>query len=102
MWFVAPPGVIGQIPDVMCVVGNRFNVVEGIGVEVLPTLTVITAPLHHVPQVWNHTGRNKRLTPVIEIDAPWMTGAMRKDFELMFCRVITPDTRVQSLTFFIL
>ena len=53
---VAPPGVVSNVADVMGVVGDRFNVVVDIRVEVPAALPLVSRALNHVVEVGNHAG----------------------------------------------
>ena len=77
-------------------VGDRLDVVVGVGIEVLPGLPLIPAALNHVIQVRNHAGGEEGLAVVVEIDAPGIAGAVGEDFEFVPRRVIAPDAGVDA------
>ena len=47
--FVSPPGVIANIPHIMRMIGDGFNVIEYVGIEMLASLSVIAGSLNNVP-----------------------------------------------------
>ncbi len=58
------------------VVGDRLDVVVGVGVEVRPGLPLVAGALDDVVQVRDDAGRQDRLAAVVEVDAqgllvPW-------------------------------
>ena len=85
----------------MSVVGNRFDVVVDIRVEVLSALPFITGTLNHVIQMGYHAGRDESLPLGIEVDAPRIAGAPGKDFELVALRMVTPDACIERCAFVI-
>ena len=69
-------GVVPLIANPVPVVGNGFYVVKGVGVEVLPRLSLVPSTLNRVIQVGNDTGRLKRMSVIIEINAPRIARAL--------------------------
>ena len=74
--------------------GNRFDVVVGVRVEVLPRLALVAATLHDVPEVRNHAGFDEEIAVRIVVQPPRVRGALREDFKRMPRRMISPDARV--------
>ncbi len=81
-------------PQVMPVVGDRLDVVVGIGIEMLARLPLVPASLDHVIKMRDHAGRDDHLAARIEVDAPGVAGAMGEDLEDVPGRVVAPDARV--------
>src|SRR4029079_14063111 len=81
-------------PDVMPVIGNGFDVVVGVRIEMWTGLPLIARPLDNVEKMWNHTRLDKTLPIRIEIDSPRIARAVREDLELSSLRMIPPDAGV--------
>ena len=105
---VAAAGRVGAVvarvrrrADPMPMLGDRLDVVVGVGVEVLAGLTLVAAALNHVIQVRDHAGREKRLALVVEIDAPRIARAVGEDFEHVLRGVIAPDAGIDRRALFV-
>ena len=88
-------------PDVMPMVGDSFNIVVGVWVEVHAPLSFVTCPLDDVVQVRDNAGGKERLTTVVEIDTPWVARSVREDFKNMSRRMVTPNSSVDTLAIFV-
>ncbi len=75
-------------------VGDRLDVVIGVGIEVGPGLPFVPSPLDHLVQVGDHAGGLERLAVLVEVDAPGVARPVGKDLELMLRRMIAPDPGV--------
>ena len=82
----------GPVP----VAGDRLDVVERIGIEVLARLPLIPRSLDHVVEVWNDARRLERMPQIVEVHAPRVARAFGKDFEDMPNRMVSPDAGVDS------
>ena len=96
--FVAPPGMVANVANIVSMVGDRLDVVVRVFVKVTTALPMVSATLNHVPQMRNHTRCDKRLTFIIEINAPGITGSIGEGFEDVFRGVITPHRAVHGDT----
>ena len=54
----------------MAVAGDRLDVVERPGVEVLAGLPFVACPLDHVVEVGDHAGGLEGMPQIVEIDPP--------------------------------
>src|SRR5438552_11319971 len=77
--------------SVMKMVGNAFDVVEDIRIEVLAALPFKTTALNHVPKMRNHAGFDDTLAMFIEINSPRVARALGKKLEAVPRGMITPD-----------
>ena len=75
--------------------GDRLDVVEAPGIEVLPRLPLVAAVLDHVVEVRDHAGGLKGIPQVVEVDAPGIARALGKEFKLMPQRVVPPDGGIE-------
>ena len=88
------PKITGMGPTVsqpMYMVAYGFNIVIGIRIKMVPCLPLISCPLDYMVEVRNYTDRDKWVTVIVKIDAPWVTAPFGKYFKLMLCWVIAPD-----------
>ena len=75
-------------------VRTGLDVVEDVGVEVLPGLPLVMSPLDDVKQMRNHAGRDERLTAIVEVDAPRVARAVGEHLEHVSRGMIAPDAGV--------
>ena len=80
-------------------VRDRFYVIKDIGIKVSASLSVITAAVNDVPQMWYHTGRKEHLAVIVEIHAPGITCAPGKHFKFLFDWMVSPDARINRRAF---
>ena len=80
--------------EVVPVVGDRLDVVVGVGIEMLARLPLVPAPLDHVIEMRDDAGRDDHLAAGVEVDAPGVAGAVGEDLEDVPGRVVAPDARV--------
>src|SRR5690606_6266359 len=83
------------IPHIMNMIGNGLDIIVGIRIKMLPGLTLISGPLDNVEQMGYYTNGNKWMSIIIEIDSPWVTCALGKDFEFTSCRMVPPYAGIQ-------
>ena len=98
---VAPAGAVGLVvaavgirAEVVEMIGDRLDVVVGVGVEMLTTLPMIPRPLNDVKRMRNHARLDEGLAAVVEVEAPRIAGALGEGLEDMPRRMIAPDCRV--------
>ena len=89
-----------NIADIMSMVRDGFDVVISVRIEMSPTLPMISPTLNHMPQVRNHTGCNKRLSVIVEVNTPRVAGSVHKRFKDIASRMVPPDRSVQRKTLF--
>ncbi len=99
--FVAPPGVVADVPHVMPMVRDGFDVIIDIRIKMLPGLPLVSRAGNDVIQMRNHAGCDKRLAAVVEIDAPGIAGPPGENFKLMPDRMIPPDPGIEGFALFI-
>src|SRR5690606_15549312 len=87
---------IAHVADVVGVVGDGLDVLEGPGIEMLPGLTVVTSALGKMVEVGNDAGGYKEVAAFVKVDPPGIAGAVRVDFELLADRMIAPEARVDG------
>ena len=87
--------------NIMTMVGDGFDIVVGVRIEVQATLTFVARSLNDVIQVRNNTRREESLAAVVEIDSPRIARAVRKDLERMTSRMVSPDSCIDPLTIFV-
>src|SRR5687768_13153232 len=63
----------------------------------LAALALVTRALDHVPDVRHHTRIDETLSVLIEINAPWIARAFRKNFKSVLRRMIPPHCCVHPL-----
>ena len=95
----AVAGVRPLIAGPMNMIGNGFDVVVNVRIEMRAGLALVTAALNHVEQMRNDAGFDDALAVLVEIDAPRIAGAFGKQFEHMLGRMITPDAGVDARAF---
>ena len=78
----------------MKVLGDRFDIVVGVWIEVISTLAMLSSTLDHVKQMWNYTSRNECVSDFVEVDSPRVAGSMREDFKFVSHRMVPPDASV--------
>src|SRR5207244_427526 len=61
-------GVRALAAGVMQMVGDGFDVVENVGVEMLSALPLVARALNHVPEMRNDAGLDETLAVLVEID----------------------------------
>ena len=83
----------------MAVKRNRTDITIDVGIEVATGLAMVYAAGNNLPQMRNYACGNKQLPFSIVVDSPRVTETVRDDLEYILCRVITPDTAVDSLAF---
>ena len=91
------PLIAGEMP----VIGDRLDVVVSVRIEMHAALTLISAALHHVIQMRNHTGRQNSLPVIVEIDAPGIARTVGKHVELVPRGMISPDGGVHTRALFL-
>ena len=74
--FLPGSGVVG-------VVGDRLDVVERERVEVLASLSLITASVTEVIEVRDDARTDEKVPVFIEVDTPWIARTMGVDLELL-------------------
>src|SRR5687767_10149763 len=79
----------------MPMLGDRLDVVVGERIEMPSRLPLVKSALDHVIEVGNHAGCDEGMPEIVEVDAPWIAGAMGKDLELFLGGMPSPDARVQ-------
>ena len=82
----------------VAVIRNGLNVVIDIRVEVTTCLPVVAPALNDVKHVRNDTGSHERLTVLIKIQPPRITGAIGEHLELFIERVVAPHPGIDLLT----
>src|SRR5947208_364587 len=60
----------------------------------LPRLALVAAALDDVEAVRDDAGLDERLAVLVEVEAPWIAGAVGEHLELVLGRMVTPDARV--------
>ena len=65
-----PVGIVPLASSPVTMAGDRLDVVEGPGVEVLASLALVTGPLDDVVEVGDHAGGLEGMTEIVEIDPP--------------------------------
>ena len=93
---LAPPGMVADIADIVAVVRDRLDVVEGVGLEVLPCLPLVPGARDDVVEVRDHARGQEALAVGVEVEAPGVARAVGDDLEPLLRRVITPDAGVQG------
>ena len=93
--FVTPPRVVFDVAGVVQVVGDGFDIVVGVRVEVLTRLPLIAGSRDDVVQVWNDARRDERVALFVEVQSPRVTGPFHEHFELVPLRMVSPDARVE-------
>ena len=88
--------LIPLIARVVQMVGDGFDVVVGVRIEMRTRLSLVTSALDHVKQMWNHTRLDNALPVFVEVNAPRIARALGENLEDMFRRMITPDTGVDA------
>ena len=51
----------------MTMIGDGLDVIEDVWIDVAAALTVIDAAGDHMPEMWDHAGRDEDLAVVIEV-----------------------------------
>ena len=93
--FVAPPRVVFDVAGVVQVVGDGFDIVVGVRVEVLTRLPLIAGSGDDVIQMRNDARRDERVALLVEVQSPRVAGSFREHFELVPLRMVSPDTCVE-------
>src|SRR4029079_3888032 len=83
--------VVPLVAGVVAVVGDRLDVVVGIGVEVLASLPLIAGAGDDVKDVRDDAGGGKKVAVLVVVEAPGVARAVGEDFELVPHGVIAPD-----------
>src|SRR5690606_2091546 len=94
-------GVRPLIAEPMHMIGDGFDIVVGIGIEMFTALAVVPCSLDHVEQVGDHTYRGKRVPVIVEIDTPRVARTVREDLKLVSRGVVTPNTGIDGRPFII-
>ena len=81
----------------VAVIRNGLNVVVNVRVEMTTCLPVVAPALNDVKHVWNDAGSDERLTVLIKIESPGITGAIGKYLELFIEGVVAPHPGVDLL-----
>src|SRR5690606_20557185 len=89
-------GMRALVAQPMYVIGDGLDIVVSIGVEMLPTLAVVSCALNHVEHVWDNTYRSKCMTVIIERQPPRIARSLREHLKFMACGVVPPHTRVDG------
>src|SRR5688572_13380692 len=97
MRMTAPSGCRTEVTRVrpaiaypMHVVGNSFNIVVSVGIEMLSCLPLVTRALNDMVHVRDHANGNEWMAIIVEIDPPGVARPFREYLELMCCRMIPP------------
>ena len=85
------PLVAGVVP----VVGDGFDVVIGVRVEVQAALPLVAGTRNDVQEVGDDAGGGEEVAVLVVVEAPGVGGAVGIDFELVADGVITPDAGVE-------
>ena len=91
-------GLVGTIPlaaGPVAVAGDRLDVVEGPGIEVLAALPLIASALDHVEKVRDDTGLDEALAVRVEVNAPRVAGAVRERLENVPRGMVAPHAGVE-------
>src|SRR5688572_6240724 len=83
----------------MNMVGDGFDIVVNVRIEVRTRLPMITPALDHVEQMRNDTGLNETLASLVKVDSPGIAGAFGKYFEDFFGGMITPYAGIDASPF---
>src|SRR5688500_1004982 len=86
--------VVPLVPRVMPVVGNRLDVVVGVGVEMLAGLPLVARAGDDVVAVGDDAGGGEEIAVLIVVEPPGVAGPLGKDLELVPYGVITPNAGV--------
>lgn len=78
----------------MAVFGNGSNVAVQIGIEMLPSLTMVNTSGDDVPQVWDNAGADEKLPFCIVINTPGIAETVGNYFKFVFDWVIAPNPSV--------
>ena len=78
----------------MPVIRYRLNVRIDMRTDMPATLTMINPSGNDVPQMRDHTSRNKSLSVIIKIDSPRITKPVGNHLETVFYWVVTPDSSI--------
>src|SRR5680860_64377 len=94
-------GMGATVSQIMHVVGNGLDIIIGIGIEMLPPLSLIPRPLNDMVHMGNNANGDKGMSIVVKIYSPRVTGTFGKDLELMSGRMVAPYRGIQLRTLFI-
>src|SRR5947209_17670554 len=83
--------VVPLVAGVVAVVGDRLDVVIGVGVEVLAGLPLIACAGNDVNDVRDDAGGGEEVSKLVVVEAPWVARAVGEDFELMPHGMIAPN-----------
>src|SRR5262245_28920818 len=86
---------VGIGSEIMPVVGDRLDMVVGVGIEMLARLALVPAALNHVIEMGNDAGGDEHLAARVEVDSPRVARAVGEDFKVMPQWVVPPDGGVQ-------
>src|SRR5438552_10987532 len=84
-------GVRALAAGVMKMIGNGFDIVEDVWIEVLAALPFVASALDHVPQMRNDAGFDETLSMLVEIDAPGIARAFGEELKDAPGRMETPN-----------
>jgi len=92
---VTPPiATMRRAAEEVPVVGDRLDVVVGVGIEVRAGLPLVASALHHVKKMRDHAGLDDRLTARIEVQPPRIARPVREHLELMPHGMKAPDAGI--------
>src|SRR5690606_41394700 len=89
-------GMRALVAQPMYVIGDGLDIVISIGVEMLPTLAVVSCALNHVEHVWDNTYRSKCMTVIVERQPPRVARSMREHPQFMTRAGVPPHTCVDA------
>jgi hypothetical protein len=95
------PSMRTSIPYPVNMVCNGLDIVIGIRVKMLPSLSVIAGSLYHMEQMGDYTYSRKGMAIFVEVDSPGITGSLRKNLKLMTYWMVPPIPCIDLLSFFI-
>src|SRR5690606_10403455 len=94
-------GVRTLVAEPMYVVGDSLDIVIRIGIEMLPTLPMVSCALDDVEQVRDDTYRGKRMPVIVEGEAPGVACPVRENLKLMARGVVTPHPSIDGGPFIV-
>src|SRR6266567_1722255 len=74
-------------------VGEGFDVVINVWIEMRTRLAMIASALDHMEQVRNDAGFDDALAVLVKINSPWIARAFGEKLENVFGGMIAPDSR---------
>src|SRR5947209_8202535 len=87
--------VVPLVAGVVAVVGDRLDVVVGVGVEMLAGLPLVASAGNDVKDVRDDAGGGEEISILVVVEAPRVARAVGEDFELVANRMIAPDAGVE-------